>query len=126
MLKIYCALSAECTPERVHSTELPNAALASCVGRVTVVRYFVMYIVLGGPAPLGTLTIGGFCFVLDFGSLLFFSIAPSNDDTTKAAGKRVLAVFAMWVFFLVIYAVLTCLILEFKNLSVVFVVGFRI
>ena len=34
MLKIYCALSAECTPERVHSTEVPNAALASCVGRL--------------------------------------------------------------------------------------------
>ena len=31
MLKIYCALSAECAPERVHSTEVPNAALASCV-----------------------------------------------------------------------------------------------
>jgi hypothetical protein len=31
VLKIYCALSAECTPERVHSTEVPNAALASCV-----------------------------------------------------------------------------------------------
>jgi len=31
VLKIYCALSAECTPERVHSTEVPSAALASCV-----------------------------------------------------------------------------------------------
>ena len=31
MLKIYCALSAQCTPERVHSTEVPSAALASCV-----------------------------------------------------------------------------------------------
>jgi hypothetical protein len=31
VLKIYCALSAECAPERVHSTEVPNAALASCV-----------------------------------------------------------------------------------------------
>jgi len=38
VLKIYCALSAECAPERVHSTEVPNAALASCVVLVRVQR----------------------------------------------------------------------------------------
>ena len=47
MLKIYCALSAECTPERVHSTEVPNAALASCVGRVNIMKvHTVMKIIL--------------------------------------------------------------------------------
>lgn len=66
------------------------------------------YVVLGGPAPLGTLSVGTPCFLLFWMCLWRFLISPEGISTQQhKAGRRLIICFAAWVGQLVSYAIIT-------------------
>jgi len=113
--------------------------------------FFAMYVILGGPAPMGTLSIGlCLCVPLFFATLYVFVITPTkvsqyetdshpdaalNATTTKkvemsaatqkAVGLRCMAIYLAWGGWLVIMTFSTMLVIEFQDLSETFAVGFR-
>ena len=95
-----------------------------------VLLFFGMYVLLGGPFPLGTVILGLPCFLVYFRQLMH-SIKTSVselDDTAKAlktkAGKKLVLCFALWYVQIGVYFVLTCLVLELPDLKNFFAVGF--
>ena len=95
-----------------------------------VLLFFGMYVLLGGPFPLGTVILGLPCFLVYFRQLMH-SIETSVselDDTAKAlkikAGKKLVLCFALWYVQIGVYFVLTCLVLELPDLKNFFAVGF--
>ena len=65
---------------------------------ICIVKFLVFYVVLGGPAPLGTLSLGAVCFIISWYTLWKSMVAPSltnvdalGDDVSaakKASAER--------------------------------------
>jgi hypothetical protein len=74
-----------------------------------IVIFFVMYIVVGGPAPLGTLSVGFPCFLFSWWSTYKYQILPQvgEDQGRKGQGVRVILTFVRWVVVLICYAAFT-------------------
>ena len=102
----------------------------------SILIFLVVYIVLGGPTPLGTLSLGGPCFVMSWITMWKFMISKGQrnelgEETTPAAqkeywryAKRLILVFAAWVVQLCTYAVVTVLLILFPEWESVVAINF--
>ena len=87
MLKIYCALSAECAPDRTHSTKVPSAALhrvwSWCLVRGNVIIYRAQKAIQEMNAAHG----GGHGLGLT-GSILSGTLASYGDSAVARTSDR--------------------------------------
>jgi hypothetical protein len=102
----------------------------------SILIFLGVYIVLGGPTPLGTLSLGGPCFVVSWITMWKFMISKGQrnelgEETTPAAqkeywryAKRLILVFAAWVVQLCTYAVVTVLLILFPEWESVVAINF--
>jgi hypothetical protein len=102
----------------------------------SILIFLVVYIVLGGPTPLGTLSLGGPCFVMSWITMWKFMISKGQrnelgEETTPAAqkeyrryAKRLILIFAAWVVQLCTYAVVTVLLILYPEWEQLVAVNF--
>ena len=98
---------------RLLGAEMAPARTVVLPTTFAILLFFVAYVLLGGPAPLGTLTLGAPCFVVSWVALWRGSLRRLPTAAGRAAGQRLLCVLAGWVAQLVLYAALTVAVMEF-------------
>lgn len=92
----------------------------------SVAIFLGMYVVMGGPMPLGTLSLGGPCFVVSWVGI-YYSLndeAKQRGSQVKERGIRVIGILALWVVLLCMHAVFTVMMLALPKWSDIFATGF--
>ena len=98
----------------------------------SVLIFFLLYVLLGGPFPMGTLILGMPCFLVSWACLWRWEVkssaaSQSSEDRNPGAGLRAVGLFLFFMFQLVVYSAATCLIMRFPAqrdvFAVVFVLG---
>eukprot|EP00929_Paragymnodinium_shiwhaense_P058407 TRINITY_DN29244_c0_g3_i2.p1 TRINITY_DN29244_c0_g3~~TRINITY_DN29244_c0_g3_i2.p1 ORF type:complete len:556 (+),score=48.06 TRINITY_DN29244_c0_g3_i2:88-1755(+) len=62
-----------------------------------IVLFFTVHVIVGGPFPLGTVSLGAFCFLMEFACLWVFLLRSHED------GFRMLMAYVAWLGLLLVY-----------------------
>lgn len=119
---------------RVLGVGLPWKSVIGIPTLFAVVLFLSMYLLVGGPFPLGTLTLGLPCFLVFWYTMWRFMIqgaAVHVDDASagmlRRQGKRVIVLFAASLLQLVAYFIVTCTVMRLPDqadtIAVVFVLS---